>query len=391
MCIIAWHPESAKIMKKETLNICWKNNDDGAGIAYWNDTDKTWHVKKGFMSWESFWNAFKEFNFKESDEFILHFRTGTSGGIRPGTTHPFPVCNNTKDMEELDYRADQIVFHNGIHSNGNKTESDTQLAIKNWIYPLLPLIETEGIEYCLKQGLDEDYSKWVITNKENIHFIGCWYEDEKTGIWYSKENDWKRLIQEVRYSNHWGNYNKNYAHKNISNSDNVISFDKYYFGNKYFAWATFKRDSDDFFNSRVIKTTEYSDSLNSDDSPHYEFKSCKICGVSTVDINDDNTCFWCAQNIKFDDDEDKEYQISDNIGRVLAIVDNNGDIIWDDSIIKDTMDICPSCMESTHLMESPYNDSDSLCTLCGAVFSSVTGEIIRYEPESDKGAKNNDK
>jgi hypothetical protein len=389
MCIIAWHPKGAQLISEETLHICWDNNDDGAGFAVLRDT--VWHVQKGFMTWEAFLKAWKKADFNMEDEFTVHFRIGTSGGIKPSTTHPFPVCDDVEDMRELEYKADQIVFHNGVHSSGCKIASDTMYAVSNWIYSLLPYIDDPNVEWCLKEGLNHDYNKWFITNKEDVYFYGNWFEDEDTGNWYTKKDEYKaRKVPKPRTVT-YSNYSSPYTYNHIYGFETTNKSDKYktYYKDDAFNWDEWEKNKKDTYNQR-FNINEVS--LNSDDSPFYDdldfakvYVPCKVCNITILKSDlEHGLCSFCNEEREDPDKDLREegFLIADQTdGQILALVDQNGDIVWDDKLIADTFDICPNCMEATHIMESPYSDSDSLCTLCGAVFRSVDGEILRYDPD----------
>ena len=57
MCIAIYKPAD-KILSQETLTECYDSNPDGAGFMY--AQDKKLHIEKGFFSYESFYQAFKQ-------------------------------------------------------------------------------------------------------------------------------------------------------------------------------------------------------------------------------------------------------------------------------------------------------------------------------------------
>ena len=53
MCIIATKPKDISI-SKETLKNCFDNNQDGAGFIFAHDN--ILKIRKGFFTFEKFWN-----------------------------------------------------------------------------------------------------------------------------------------------------------------------------------------------------------------------------------------------------------------------------------------------------------------------------------------------
>ena len=55
MCIIAYKPKGQALPSKETLQMCWNNNEDGAGYMFAND-GRVW-ISKGFATFDKFYSV----------------------------------------------------------------------------------------------------------------------------------------------------------------------------------------------------------------------------------------------------------------------------------------------------------------------------------------------
>jgi hypothetical protein len=142
MCIIVIKPAGVKMPATETLENCWYNNRDGAGLMY--ATGGTVHIEKGFMTLKAFKDALKRLK-KTIDvtntPIILHFRITTHGGTAPGNTHPFPVTEKLPLLQMTKNKTSLAVAHNGIIDikPSKKDISDTMEYIINQLAPLYQL------------------------------------------------------------------------------------------------------------------------------------------------------------------------------------------------------------------------------------------------------------
>ena len=73
MCIIVIKPKNKKIPDKILLNRCFKNNQDGIGYMYVNNKEVV--IRKGFMSFDDFYNNllsdYKKNNLNKKDNVAL--------------------------------------------------------------------------------------------------------------------------------------------------------------------------------------------------------------------------------------------------------------------------------------------------------------------------------
>src|SRR3990172_4138376 len=190
MCIAIYKPEN-QILSDETLKNCWDNNPDGAGFMYVEND--ILHVKKGYLNYEEFYNAYKE---KEQTTVVLHFRIGTHGEINKEMTHPFNVTN-------------ELAFvHNGIISgvSTSKEYSDTWHFIEEILKPIL-IRHNSIIKLKAFQKLINDFIGWskliFMDNKGQCLIFNSekGEEDKKTGIWYSN-NSYKVAKRGIIYSDY---------------------------------------------------------------------------------------------------------------------------------------------------------------------------------------------
>jgi predicted glutamine amidotransferase len=142
MCIIVIKPAGKKLPATATIENCWYNNNDGAGLMY--AAGGTVHIQKGYMTLKSFKAALKRLE-KDIDTIstpiVLHFRITTHGGTSSGNTHPFPVTEKLPLLQMTKSRAPLAVAHNGTIDikPSQKDISDTMEYIINQLAPLYQL------------------------------------------------------------------------------------------------------------------------------------------------------------------------------------------------------------------------------------------------------------
>jgi predicted RNA-binding Zn-ribbon protein involved in translation (DUF1610 family) len=180
---------------KETMKICWDDNDDGAGFAWYDKETDMWKVVKGLMSWTAFENRFDKDRKKyKLDEkmVVVHFRVGTTGPRNGGATHPFPFIDVTDDnLFALEYESKALLFHNGTLCAGNAQMSDTAMAARDYS-PMTPhLFETgecdKGLLPILEEVLVSKTCRYVITHSNRAIMLGPWVHDKETDLHWSNE------------------------------------------------------------------------------------------------------------------------------------------------------------------------------------------------------------
>ena len=203
MCIAIYKPEG-KILSQATLTECYDSNPDGAGFMY--AENKKLHIEKGFFSFQSFYDAFKK---HENKQTVLHFRIKTHGKIDTTNCHPFAVNN-------------AIGFvHNGIISGfGDANHSDTigfnqsilQPLVSKWgnlaLFqdPIINLIEGR-IGYSKLVFLDRHGNHKIMNEHKGEWDDGIWYSNNSykpyvapitTYDWKDSKYDWKKNVTTIR-------------------------------------------------------------------------------------------------------------------------------------------------------------------------------------------------
>lgn len=182
MCIIVAKNKGIDLPSKNTLQECFKNNSDGAGIMYVKNNKVI--IEKGLMTFQDFWHKLKDikrqFNSDLRDKAIVfHFRIGTHGENDGATTHPFPISSNNEDLRATYMETDIAMVHNGIMStfNYDKVLSDTQSFIKDYVSVFKELnkdfIKNERVVKLITDKANISSNKLCfLDNKENIYYYG---------------------------------------------------------------------------------------------------------------------------------------------------------------------------------------------------------------------------
>ena len=187
MCLAIYKPQNKKVIKSE-METAWESNDDGAGFAYPYKGKVI--IEKGFMTFNSFWNAIEPHMDKPM---AIHFRWSTHGLVDENNCHPFAIT------DEL------AMIHNGVISGidiTDKEKSDTRTFVDDYVKPIHKgdkkfIYSDYGkrtLQACIGSGSKlvfiDKKANYVIVNEE----AGEWQD----GVWYSN-NSHKEL--KVRYSN----------------------------------------------------------------------------------------------------------------------------------------------------------------------------------------------
>ena len=115
MCIIAIKSRGVELPSEEILQNMWRANRDGAGFMY--AKDGAVHIKKGFMTYESFISEIRKLGSggeMRNLPLSMHFRITTHGGTKPENTHPFPVTDSIGVLKKLNSTTKLGMAHNGI-------------------------------------------------------------------------------------------------------------------------------------------------------------------------------------------------------------------------------------------------------------------------------------
>jgi hypothetical protein len=198
MCIAIFKPANNTI-SKEILEECFKSNSDGAGFMV--SVNKKLIIKKGFFTFNEFWEAWKPY---ENEIAAIHFRIRTHGEINLVNCHPFAINTGLG------------FIHNGVIMGfGLKETSDTHHFNEDILKPLVSkygnnILTNTSIKYLIESKIG--YSKFVVLDRHGNYSI---FNEEKghwnNGVWYSNYS-YKPYVAPVinTYSNAPSNLNTGY-------------------------------------------------------------------------------------------------------------------------------------------------------------------------------------
>ena len=187
MCIIVVHDVGVEA-DKEHLRNCSIANPDGMGLMYQDPKNKAVIIKKGFMEFDKFYEVYSTLPTNVAR--AAHFRIATSGRVCKETTHPFPLTDNYKDYEQLEFISEYGVMHNGIISWCTPTArlsaqySDTMIFLKEYLYPMRNELFTQPIfdNFILHATT----SKFAIMTSRKVKLVGSFIKEE--GAYYSNSS-----------------------------------------------------------------------------------------------------------------------------------------------------------------------------------------------------------
>jgi hypothetical protein len=414
MCIAIFSEAGKGYPDEEILKRCWKKNQDGAGFAYLT-VDDEWHITKGFMTWESFWEAWEKAAFEDSHTVVIHFRLGTSGKeiktatgafeCDPGCTHPFAVTDIVDTMMETQGTYKQITMHNGVVGVGELDLSDTMVAIRDLLEPLSPYLGDQKVVGVLQEilgGNEKGYgSRWWIADGPTCHLLGKWIQDPESDIWYSKddyiEDEWEQWTQGGVHPA-WNRYgtpsraatgsrvtevtvNKDWLAKDFATKKlKVFSWAKWTRANK-------KRDVCETPTDIISDATATKKGSGGDNI--VEVYNSKNKCIALIDGITGETIWDVDGNKKATTEEvadaivGKEEPINptkhciDCGAQVPRSQSNDGLCpycyaqLWPFDGSDEEFDECPNCYEKSYIIDSTFSEGDSECCRCGCLWWST--------------------
>lgn len=214
MCIIVVKNKNVEMPKIETLKKCFSSNPDGAGFMY--ASRNRVHIKKGFMTFESFKNALNDLE-REIDTkktaIVFHFRISTQAGINAQNCHPYPLSSNLERLHKLNDCCKIGVAHNGIidFAPDDKNYNDTQFFIADYLTEIIKSeyfytnSKTINIIEALLGGVNK---LAIMTSSGHIERLGSgWIYNQKDNCYYS--NNGFRAVTYYRTNNAY-NYVNDY-------------------------------------------------------------------------------------------------------------------------------------------------------------------------------------
>ena len=112
MCIIAVKQCGQEMFPEETIRMMFSNNPDGAGMMWYDFSQRKVVYRKGFMRVDQLLDFINSEDWTDRPV-VMHFRIGTSGHKTKLCTHPYPVY----DKNHVSGTSDLAVCHNGVLSN----------------------------------------------------------------------------------------------------------------------------------------------------------------------------------------------------------------------------------------------------------------------------------
>ena len=189
MCIAIVKNKNVDLPNKDILEICFKNNPDGAGFAYCRNNNI--YIKKGFFTFNGFYNALKSVNIQKDESVLIHFRVATHGKINIENCHPFPIIDKFSKM-----------INPSLITNGSVMVHNGKLSI-----PITSSIYSDSMHFAralfeFDRNNNKDFINYIIRSTENNkrgNRIGILNVDgtteiygdnwiEKDGIFYSNDS-----------------------------------------------------------------------------------------------------------------------------------------------------------------------------------------------------------
>lgn len=183
MCLAIYKPGGARI-KHEKLRNGWDSNNHGAGFCYPNEDKSELIIKKGFMTFDAFIEAYKPV---AAEPLLIHFRWATHGARDEFNCHPWPIVGP-------DGKVWFAVIHNGVISKvaSNRDISDTGAFVDKFLKPILlnsrvglPEVWTpikalleEYVGYGNKLAIMTRDGSYTILNENAGHWENkCWWSN----------------------------------------------------------------------------------------------------------------------------------------------------------------------------------------------------------------------
>lgn len=244
MCIAVIKPKNVEFPTKKELSNCFTSNPHGAGFMYSDGNNLI--IKKGYMTFDSFYKAFQNEKIDKSKLVFFHFRIATHGLIDGGNTHPFPVVNDVSLLRKVDLKFKGYgLIHNGViyYPKTAFASYDPSGIISDTMLMAMRLADafsnnTKKIEdfetaiaYNFTKRFDKldkaienelSYNKVAIMNeKEDYVKYGDWIEHN--GSFYSN-NDFEdqRYYSSYGYGGYYNNYNDDAPYCCACDNCNVI-------------------------------------------------------------------------------------------------------------------------------------------------------------------------
>ena len=198
MCVAIYIPPKGNITR-DRLFECYTANPDGFGLMW--STDNELRIHKEVSDFERFYTYFLIL-YKTGRNFVVHFRTASSGSISDENCHPFLVNNCLGFVEN----GNLYEFTNYFYRQRFDGQTDIMRFCQD-ILQCLPhnFLHRSDIRNALEQYCISNYTKMVfMENTGHVEIInetsgewvdGCWYSNggikNYTGYGYSGAYEYK--------------------------------------------------------------------------------------------------------------------------------------------------------------------------------------------------------
>ena len=233
MCVIAIASE--RNLTEEELENCFKNNSDGAGIA-WATPEGKVHVEKGFMTLEELKSFYHDLPLPH----VVHFRVATSGEVNREMTHPYAMT--PKSELSISGNLDvPVLFHNGV--------------IFDWKNLLVNMVTSKQIEAMPKGPMNDTRTAAIMASIPSIGddilavlsgkfvkvspdgYITRWGDfEEVNGVYFSNDS-YKRVTYVYTKGNYCYNANNRNNNKKSRRNGKQVIITEEDIDNEYNDWV----------------------------------------------------------------------------------------------------------------------------------------------------------
>lgn len=216
MCVIVHVPAGKELPGEDTLSACWRANDDGGGLMFFNEEGSFIDTFKS-MSEGEFLVAAQETARKLDGKYdlTLHFRIGTCGRHDLTNVHPFYADPTGERQAALCHNGQlfPMTFHSTISDSHHFAKNIMSMCPPNWW-------NSEGMVLLFSEYVHSKHDKIAVqaimdSGKPHTFLFGggTWKND----IWYSNTH-WERT---------YGNYNRGYGYGMYGEGYNFMDDDEF--------------------------------------------------------------------------------------------------------------------------------------------------------------------
>ena len=160
----------------ETIRMMFQNTPDGAGMMWYDFSQRKVVYRKGFMRVDQLLDFINSEDWTDRPA-VMHFRIGTSGHKTKLCTHPYPVY----DKNHVSGTTDLAVCHNGVLSNYfpgyNSAINDSLNFTQKVLSKLDPSFIHDADKLMLIEELIGTSKLAFIDNTGDITLLGNFIED----------------------------------------------------------------------------------------------------------------------------------------------------------------------------------------------------------------------